>query len=107
MEQWPEKWKTKLLKQQENFKSKDDHIWKKLKNNSEVWTKFIPFKRRADLVEDFHRGFGHQGTTTIEHLMKSRFWWPQMNQDIKNWLLQCPECQLHARKEKRLNNKIW
>ena len=67
-------------------------------NSNVTWVKFIPFKRRADLVEDFHRGFGHQGKLTIEHLMKTRFWWSQMNEDIKTWLGRCPECQLHFRK---------
>jgi hypothetical protein len=103
-EKWPENWTKKLLQQQQNFKVEDNHIWKKAKNNNDIWIKFIPFKRRADLVEDFHRGFGHQGLLTIEHLMKTRFWWPQMTQDIKHWLVQCQECQLHARKEKHIHH---
>ena len=82
--------------------SKDNHIWRKLKN--ENWAKFIPFKRRADLVEDFHRGFGHQGTITIEYSMKTRFWWSHMTYDIKNWLQRCPKCQLHSRKEKNIHH---
>jgi hypothetical protein len=103
-DKWPKKWLSKLKSKQDDFMVKDGHVWKRLKNDEKTWVKFIPFKRRADLVEDFHRGFGHQGTTTVDHLMKSRFWWPQMNQDIKNWLTRCNECQLHARKEKNIHH---
>lgn len=103
-DKWLEKWSMKLKAKQDSFTIKDGHVWKKVNANVESWVKFIPFKRRADLVEDSHRGFGHQATTTIDHLMKSRFWWPQMNQDIKNWLVQCHECQLHARNKKNIHH---
>ncbi|KAG2191605.1 hypothetical protein INT47_012819 [Mucor saturninus] len=110
---WPDTLKAELKKQQDRFRVKDGHIWRKYidKSNtissehaSESWTKFIPFKRRADLVEDFHRGFGHQGKITVHQLMKTRFWWPKMLFDITNWLSQCPECQLHSRKEKDVHH---
>jgi hypothetical protein len=107
---WPEQFKNELVKQRDSFIVKDESVWKKLKskqddeNDSEKLVKFIPFKRRADLVEDFHRGFGHQGKVTVGQLMKTRFWWPKMNNDIANWLSMCPECQLHSRKETNVHH---
>ncbi|KAG2190402.1 hypothetical protein INT47_001388, partial [Mucor saturninus] len=97
---WPESLKDHLLKKQQDFIVRDQHIWKKMKNeNDDKLVKFIPFKRRVDLVEDFHKGFGHQGKATVYQLMKSRFWWPKMINDVTLWLSRCPECQLHSRKE--------
>jgi hypothetical protein len=110
---WPSKLKKELTKNRDSFIVKDQHVWKKLvtkhgKENDmqpeEQLVKFIPFKRRADLVEDFHLGFGHQGKTTVGHLMKTRFWWPKMMNDISNWLGHCPECQLHSRKELNIHH---
>jgi hypothetical protein len=106
---WPEKWKDELLTQQNNFMVKDQYVWKKVTNKTstatnDIWVKFIPFKRRADLVEDFHRGFGHQGKITINQLMKTRFWWPKMMNDINTWLARCPECQLHSRKQSKIHH---
>ncbi|GAA5807676.1 hypothetical protein MFLAVUS_001048 [Mucor flavus] len=62
-DKWPEKWLNKLKSKQDEFMVKDGHVWKMLNKINKTWTKFVPFKRRADLVEDFHKGFGHQGTT--------------------------------------------
>ncbi|GAA5806659.1 hypothetical protein MFLAVUS_000006 [Mucor flavus] len=70
---WPETFKKELLKNQHLYVVKDHHVWRKITNKldtnkDEKLVKFIPFRRRADLVEDFHRGFGHQGKTTVQQL---------------------------------------
>ncbi|KAG2199166.1 hypothetical protein INT47_009905, partial [Mucor saturninus] len=79
-DEWPDHCKTQLKQQQNRFMVKDNHVWRQFVDKSkttadmpvkETWVKFIPFKRQADLVEDFHRGFGHQGKTTINQLMKN------------------------------------
>lgn len=66
--------------------------------------KFIAFSKRADLIEDFHRGFGHAGKQTVTSIMKSKVWWPKMQNDIEYWLKLCPECQLHSRKQKNIHH---
>jgi hypothetical protein len=57
---------------------------------------FLPFAKRADTVEQFHVGFGHQGGQTMYDLLRTRFWWPKMKKDISEWLKQCARCQLAA-----------
>jgi hypothetical protein len=112
-DEWPDKWKKDLIKEQHNFMVKDKFIWRKLNDKSkntnncvrqEILLKFIPFSKRADLVEDFHRGYGHQGKTTVYQIMKTRVWWPKMSGDISSWLSQCPECQLNSRKETNVHH---
>ncbi|CEP16788.1 hypothetical protein [Parasitella parasitica] len=36
---------------------------------------------KSDLIEDFHRGFGHSGQLTVYHLMKQRVWWPSRTEN--------------------------
>lgn len=103
-EEWPAKWKQQLLKEQEKFIVQDNFIWRKDANQVDKLLKFIPFSKRADLVEDFHRGFGHAGQGTVYQLMKKRVWWPRMLYDITYWLARCPECQLHSNAEKNIHH---
>lgn len=76
-ESWPEKYRIQLKKQKNLYVVKEQHVWKRIGGSegdkAEKLLKFIPVKRRADLVEDFHPGFGHQGDITVQQLMKSRF----------------------------------
>lgn len=59
---------------------------------------YLPFAYRADKVKTFHTGFGHAGKVTIYDLMKFRYWWPTIKNDIQEWLKKCPECQMNARR---------
>lgn len=105
---WPEKWYAQLEKEESNFEVIDNIVWRLNPNpqNSKEASrlKFIAFTGRADLIEDFHRGFGHSSQLTIYPLMKQRVWWPGMKKDINYWLKTCPECQLHSRKEKNIHH---
>jgi transposase InsO family protein len=107
-EDWPDKWRTQLEKEESNFQVIDNVVWRLNPNpaNTKEATKlkFITFARRADLIEDFYRGFGHSGQLTVYHLIKQRVWWPSMRKDINYWLKTCPECQLHTRNEKLVHH---
>ena len=54
------------------------------------------FARRTDLVEQFHKSFGHPGNTTMNDLLRKRYWCPDMRSDIQEWLATCQKCQLAA-----------
>ncbi|KAG1223683.1 hypothetical protein G6F67_009614 [Rhizopus microsporus] len=62
---------------------------------------FCPLSRRADLVARFHEGFGHVGKTTVFDLLRKRWWWSTMPQDITDWLSSCPQCQLASGANKK------
>ncbi|GAN11513.1 conserved hypothetical protein, partial [Mucor ambiguus] len=106
-EDWPDKWRAQLAKEESNFEVIDNVLYRLNPNSTgreASKLKFITFARRADLIEDFHRGFGHSGQLTVYHLMKQRVWWPSMRKDINYWLKTCPECQLHSRNEKLVHH---
>lgn len=106
-EDWPDKWRAQLEKEESNFEVIENVLYRLNPNptgREASKLKFISFARRADLIEDFHRGFGHSGQLTVYHLMKQRVWWPSMRKDINYWLKTCPECQLHSRNEKSVHH---
>lgn len=75
----------------------DGQVWRRVKVGPRVsLVLFCPFSRRADLVSQFHEGFGHAGQATVFDLLKKRWWWPTMRLDLNNWLSSCQQCQLAA-----------
>lgn len=104
---WPALLKKELLQQQDKFVSRNQHIYRlsKLPNSSELSElKFVPFNQRADSVDNFHTAFGHLSQHTVYQQMKSRVWWPNMHDDITNWLKSCPQCQMSHRAEKNIHH---
>lgn len=107
--EWPESLKPLLLKHRKQFRVIDGTIYKIQSNsksniNAEKELKYIPFGKRADLVDNFHSGFGHTGQANVYHYMKDRVWWPNMQNDINIWLSRCPQCQLSKRSEKSIHH---
>ncbi|KAG1177838.1 hypothetical protein G6F36_010757 [Rhizopus arrhizus] len=98
-EKWPAKIREELNRRKHSFIIKDQHVYKKEKMNGcdkFIELKFISFARRADMIDDFHTGYGHSGQASVYQLMKSRIWWPRMKDDINLWISRCPQCQLAA-----------
>ena len=49
------------------------------------------FRRKAfDIIHSLN----HAGIKSSRYLIKQRYYWPNMNKDIKDWVLQCSNCQL-------------
>ncbi|KAG1174195.1 hypothetical protein G6F36_011270 [Rhizopus arrhizus] len=102
-EKWPDKIKADLIKVRNRFIVKNQQVYKKSKvpkSNEFVELKFIPFAKRADMVDDFHSGYGHAGQASMYNLMKTRVWWPRMQEDINAWISRCSRCQLAAHSDK-------
>ena len=79
----------------DKFLVRDGKVFKKVQlNGVDAEVRFCSFVNRADLVNRFHEGYGHAGQATVYSLVKKRWWWPGMSQDIPEWLSRCKECQL-------------
>jgi hypothetical protein len=57
---------------------------------------YLEWTKRADVIEEFHTGFGHQKGQTMQDMLRKRFWWPTMHKDIEVWLKHCLPCQMAA-----------
>ncbi|CAF3434864.1 unnamed protein product [Rotaria socialis] len=72
----------------------DSHETLLRKLNDEQTAPYIPFISRFDLVLKMHDAYGHIGVDGIQELLRTRAWWPRMNNDIKQWIKTCTKCQL-------------
>jgi len=71
-------------------------------NKGQLWRKdghgkhklVIPNKRRLDLIQQAHDDLGHKGIFTVRNRLLERFWWPNLNQDVKWYIQTCHECQI-------------
>ena len=73
-DQWPEQLKGELIRKRNKFIVKDQHVFrlKKSANSKLLELQFIPFAKRADLVDKFHISFGHLSQHTVYDQMKAR-----------------------------------
>lgn len=52
----------------------------------------IPRKYKDKVLTELHDKFGHPGRERTASLIKDRFYWIGMNQDIDNWIKNCNRC---------------
>ena len=53
---------------------------------------FVPEKLKAEVMAKFHNNLGHKGKQrTIEQIAK-RYVWPEMRQDVENFVASCDTC---------------
>lgn len=68
-EDWADKWRVQLEKEEAKFEVVNNVVWCLNPNppspKAASRLKFIFFARRADLIEDFHCGFGHSSQLTV------------------------------------------
>ena len=51
---------------------------------------FIQITCRKQMIEKFH--YVHQGINALKILVKNNAWWPFMDNDIEQFVKNCPEC---------------
>ncbi|KAG2190783.1 hypothetical protein INT47_012934, partial [Mucor saturninus] len=104
-EEWPEDYKELLQRQRSRFVIHDQKVFRRVKfGDGFREIRYALFARRANLVDNFHKGFGHAGETTVYDLIRKRWWWPGMRTDIQDWLTKCPQCQLASNAERNIHH---
>lgn len=53
---------------------------------------FIPLSLRKAVFDSYHN-LSHPGVKGSVKLIKSRFYWPNIDKDIRNWTRECTACQ--------------
>ena len=51
--------------------------------------------QRLSILKQVHDELGHRGFFPTRQLMRDRFWWPSINEDLRWYLKTCHECQTH------------
>lgn len=58
----------------------------------------VPQGQINSLLEAYHNQTGHQGQERTLSLLRKRFYWPQMELSVENFVQSCPRCTLRKAK---------
>jgi Integrase zinc binding domain/Integrase core domain len=75
-------------------------MWRLHQSN---WKKYPSPGYRVLLLEEIHTTYLHIGAPKMYHLLRSTFWWPNMERDCTIYTSHCLACQL----EKGASNAVW
>ena len=60
---------------------------------------YVPSNQRLHIIKRAHEN-GHLGIENTSNKIKSLFWWPKLNEGVKNFVSSCPGCQRHKNNER-------
>jgi hypothetical protein len=60
--------------------------------SSGIFRPLVPRSFRRHIFDDIH-GLAHPGIRATRRLIASRYVWPQLATDVKNWCNKCQQCQ--------------
>ena len=72
----------------------EDILYKKNTSNN-TFKLVLPFSMRRILLRHFHEipHSGHQGITKIQLMIRKKFYWPKMKNDLVSWVQCCQRCK--------------
>ena len=66
-----------------------------------VFVLVLPKSFRTKVMKLAHDNLGHMGARRVKSILKARFVWPGMGQDVVNYCRSCPSCQTCAKNPAR------
>ncbi len=72
-------------------------MWLRVENGQH--RQVLPREDRLRIMREIHDKLGHKSYFTAWNRITTRFWWPSINQDIRWYLMSCPECQAQSTKK--------
>ncbi len=81
------------------FRVRDEILYHTRKEVDDEWRLVIPQDKRSEILTLLHdsKFVGHPGMYRMKLTIGSRFYWPHMRQDIKNWIKYCRSCTMAKR----------
>ena len=65
----------------------------------------IPIKLRNKVLDELH--VGHIGIVKIKELSRSFFWWPKLNNDMKQLVIKCSGCHVNQKAPPKASLHPW
>lgn len=81
-----------------NYKNINDVIYVKRKGLNKI---VVPFSLRLDILHKAHEEFGHPGVNKTIQLITPQYYWPNINDDINNYVKHCHICQINKKKRQK------
>ncbi len=69
---------------------------------------YVPRRQRIPIIHSAHSslGTGHPGANGTLSLLKDRFWWPNMAQDVRRFVQGCSDCAVSKSPRHLLSGKL-
>lgn len=61
-------------------------LWRKTAHRKQL---VLPEKHKSTALKELHNQMGHQGTDRTVSLIRDRFFWPQMQREIEQYVMSC------------------
>ena len=61
-------------------------------NDQEREQLVLPSKLIPEVLKKLHNEVGHPGRDRTLSLLRDRFFWPGMSNDVEDWIKKCPHC---------------
>jgi transposase InsO family protein len=74
-----------------NFKIINDRLFYAKDQQNRL---YAPRSQRANILSKYHDNLGHLGVDSILDLIKRRYYWPNLEDDVSEYCVNCPRCQL-------------
>src|ERR1051325_2149913 len=97
-----EKEKQQILRQSKNYIVKNNFLYKLDKNNKNSFIRVVKTNELDSVLYMFHDDplGGHFATDSMFNKIRTRYYWPQMYEDIKKYVKSCDSCQRRGRSRK-------
>lgn len=90
-----------LRRQTKDFSLRNGRLFRTTKFGQVL---YIPVEQRKEFMRRFHVGLGHLAFQSVKDLLQRRGWWPDWMKDTKQFISECPECQMN-RPETQANSQ--
>src|SRR5436305_2918183 len=97
-----EKDKQQILRQSKNYVVKNNFLYKLDKNNKNNFIRVVKINELDSILYMFHDDplGGHFATDSMFNRIRTRYYWPQMYEDIKKYVKSCDSCQRRGRSKR-------
>ena len=90
-----------------SFKIVDDILYKTVQQNHEhVNLIVVPTSMKEMILTQLHTMAGHQGLERTVELIRSRYYWPTIVQDTKDFIKACKRCKIAKEPVPKLKTKM-
>ena len=81
------------LREMKQFEIHNDMFCRKKEGRGSI--PYLASKDRAYTIEKYHVALGHLATQSLLDIISNRFWFPNMERYMNDFLKTCPQCQMN------------
>lgn len=91
---------TKFRKEALKFVVRERHLFRRATKNVSIRRVLDKDEERAQVLKECHDNAGHPGKERTYRLIADRYWWKNVYEQIKKYVLSCHDCQTATKKKR-------